>query len=135
LEFDSVPDMALHNQLLLNGRMTKPPIGESETVEWMKGLVEKIDMKIIQGPYAAYVTKEGNRGVTCVVMIETSHIALHVWDEEEPALLQFDLYTCSTLPHELVIKELEDTFGLTNYEYLIFERSIGFTVVGGGQSH
>ena len=101
---------------------------EEEVVEWMTDLVEKIDMKIIQGPYASYVTKEGNRGITCTVMIETSHIAVHIWDEEDPALIQFDLYTCSHLPQELVIKNLKENFGLMDYQYMIIERSSGFKV-------
>jgi S-adenosylmethionine/arginine decarboxylase-like enzyme len=95
----------------------------------MKNLVESIDMKIIQGPFASYVTKEGNRGLTAIVMIETSHIAMHVWDEEDPAFVQFDLYTCSTLPVERVLKDLEDTFGLHNYQSMVLERSNGFKVV------
>jgi S-adenosylmethionine/arginine decarboxylase-like enzyme len=86
-------------------------------------------MKTIQGPYASYVTKEGNRGLTAVVMIETSHIAMHVWDETDPATMQFDLYTCSTLPVEQVIKNLEDHFGLFNYSVLVLERSEGFKVI------
>lgn len=120
--------MALHNQLLLNGRAKKPMRSEEETISWMTDLVSKIDMKIIQGPYASYVEKEGNRGVTCVVMIETSHIALHIWDEISPALIQFDLYTCSTLPVEDVLKNLEDTFELDEYDYMVLERSLAFNV-------
>jgi len=34
----------------------------------MENLVQEIDMKIIQGPYTAYVTKEGNRGLTAIVI-------------------------------------------------------------------
>jgi len=101
---------------------------EDEVIDWMTNLVEKIDMKIIQGPYASYVTKEGNRGITCTVMIETSHIAVHIWDEEEPALIQFDLYTCSHLPEEKVIQDLKDNFGLIDYHYMVLERSAGFNV-------
>lgn len=120
--------MALHNQLLVNGKARNPMIGEQETIDWMKSLVEQIDMNIIQGPYASYVTKEGNRGVTCVVMIETSHIALHVWDETDPALIQFDLYTCSTLPVDNVLKNLEETFDLEEYHYMIIERAEQFNL-------
>jgi S-adenosylmethionine/arginine decarboxylase-like enzyme len=86
-------------------------------------------MKVIQGPFASYVTKEGNRGLTAVVMIETSHIALHVWDETDPAFIQFDLYTCSTLPIKKVIDNLVQVFGLTNYRYKVLERSEGFKTV------
>jgi S-adenosylmethionine/arginine decarboxylase-like enzyme len=121
--------MALHNHVLINGFTLLPPTDEKQTIEWMQKLVDSIGMKTIQGPYASYVTKEGNRGLTAVVMIETSHIAMHVWDESDPASMQFDLYTCSTLPVEQVIKNLEDHFGLFNYSVLVLERSEGFKVI------
>ncbi len=120
--------MALHNQLLLNGHAKNPIVDEEDAINWMEDLVEKIDMKIIQGPYASYVTKKGNRGVTCVVMIETSHIALHVWDEEDPSLIQFDLYTCSTLPVEDVINNVREKFSLIDYQFMVIERSSGFKI-------
>lgn len=124
--------MALHNQLLVNARVRNPLVGEKETIAWMTDLVDQIDMNIIQGPYASYVTKEGNRGVTCVVMIETSHIALHVWDEEDPALIQFDLYTCSHLPVLQVLGNLIDTFDIIEYDYMVLERAEEFNVVMSG---
>ena len=61
-------------------------------------------------------------------MIETSHIAIHIWDEEDPALMQFDLYTCSTLPVELVLEDLKETFDMIDYQYMVLERSSGFTL-------
>lgn len=124
--------MALHNQLLVNGKARKPLVGEAETIAWMTKLVDQIGMKIIQGPYASYVEKSGNRGVTCVVMIETSHIALHVWDETDPALIQFDLYTCSTLPVADVLNNLVDTFDLVDYDYMVIERAEKFNILQEG---
>lgn len=121
--------MALHNHVLVNGYSLLPPTNEKQTIAWMQELVNSIGMKTIQGPFASYVTKEGNRGLTALVMIETSHIAMHVWDETDPAFMQFDLYTCSTLPVEKVIKNLEDHFGLFNYTTLVLERGEGFKIV------
>lgn len=121
--------MALHNHVLVNGYTLLPPTDEKQTIVWMQQLVDSIGMKTIQGPFASYVTKEGNRGLTAVVMIETSHIAMHVWDETDPGFMQFDLYTCSTLPVEKVIKNLEDHFGLFNHSVLVLERSDGFKIV------
>jgi S-adenosylmethionine/arginine decarboxylase-like enzyme len=121
--------MALHNHVLINGYTLLPPTDEEKTKVWMQALVDSIGMKTIQGPFASYVTKEGNRGLTAAVMIETSHIAMHVWDESDPAFMQFDLYTCSTLPVEKVIKNLEDHFGLFNHSVLVLERSEGFKIV------
>jgi S-adenosylmethionine/arginine decarboxylase-like enzyme len=121
--------MALHNHLLVNGYAMLAPTNEEQTIDWMTELVQEIDMKIIQGPFASYVTKEGNRGLTAVVMIETSHIAMHVWDEEDPAFVQFDLYTCSTLPVKKILRNLEDTYGLHNYQSMVLERSKGFKII------
>jgi S-adenosylmethionine/arginine decarboxylase-like enzyme len=121
--------MALHNHVLINGYTLLPPTDEKQTIAWMQQLVDSIGMKTIQGPFASYVTKEGNRGLTAAVMIETSHIAMHVWDETDPGFMQFDLYTCSTLPVEKVIKNLEDHFGLFNHSVLVLERSDGFKIV------
>ncbi len=121
--------MALHNHLLLNGYTNTPPTDTGATIEWMESLIKKIDMKILQGPFSSYVTKEGNRGITAVAMIETSHVALHVWDESSPSFIEFDLYTCGELDADLVIKDLEEHLGLYNYKKLILERSDGFTIV------
>jgi len=121
--------MALHNHLLVNGYAMLAPTNEEQTIDWMTKLVQEIDMKIIQGPFASYVTKEGNRGLTAVVMIETSHIAMHVWDEEDPAFVQFDLNTCSTLPVKKILRNLEDTYGLHNYQSMVLERSKGFKII------
>lgn len=120
--------MALHNQLLINGYSDTPPTDEAFIKQWMENLVREIDMKIIQGPYTAYVTKEGNRGLTAIVMIETSHIALHVWDEDNPGMVQFDLYTCSTLPVQDVIDNLKLNLGLKDYSYMVIERENGFDI-------
>ena len=123
--------MALHNQLLINGFSDTPPTDEVFIKQWMEDLVKQIDMKIIQGPYTSYVTKEGNRGLTAVVMIETSHIALHVWDEDNPGMIQFDLYTCSTLPVQDVIENLKINLGLKDYSYIVIERASGFNILEG----
>jgi len=124
--------MPLHNQLLVNGYTNSALKSEAAAVEWMQSLVDSIDMKTIQGPYASYVTKEGNRGLTCVVMIETSHIALHVWDEPAPAEIQFDLYTCGLLPVDQIFKKLENDLGIFDYRYVVLERSKGFNLLEQG---
>ncbi len=120
--------MPLHNHLLVNGWTLNPPTDEQLVIDWMRNLVESIDMKVIQGPYASYVTAEGNRGLTAVVMIETSHIAMHIWDEDKPSKVQFDLYTCGELPVKQVLENLETNLSLFDYTYVVLERTDGFTI-------
>ena len=121
--------MPLHNHLLLNGYTYSPPTSCEDTVAWMAEFVKKIGMKILQGPFASYVDVEGNKGLTCVVMIETSHIAMHVWDEPVPAKIQFDLYTCGTLEEDFALQNIIDFLKLENYEYMVLERESGFNIV------
>lgn len=90
--------MALfHKHLIVRAELDNPPTCVEEINKWMRNLVDRIGMKILMGPYAVYSEMEGNRGLTAVTIIETSHIALHVWDEDSPALMQLDVYTCSVL--------------------------------------
>jgi S-adenosylmethionine/arginine decarboxylase-like enzyme len=62
-------------------------------------------------------------------MIETSHIALHIWDEPNPGEVQFDLYTCGELPIDKILKKLEDELGLFDYHYMVLERETGFNIL------
>lgn len=121
----------MHKHLLLRGFSKTPPTDSEIVHYWLKSLVNKINMKIIRGPFASYVSEPGNRGLTAMVMIETSHIAFHVWDEKDPALVQFDLYTCSELNVPFVLKELEKFFDFENYEYLVFDREHTFVATQG----
>ena len=97
--------MPVHKHLIIRAEVNHPPMTEKYVRLWLRKLVRKIDMNIIKGPYASYVNKEGNRGVTGVVMIETSHIAIHVWDEERPALVQCDVYSCAEFSSNEVLAE------------------------------
>jgi len=115
-----------HKHLLINAKIDKPFTSAYQGIDFLKELVEKIDMKIIQGPYASYVNKIGNRGLTAVVMIETSHIAFHIWDEKNPALIQFDLYTCGLLQVKKVLDAFIDTFEVNTMDWVLFDRENGF---------
>ena len=97
--------MPAHKHLIIRAEVNSPITSEKEIKKWLRNIVKKIDMNIIKGPYASYVSKEGNRGVTGVVMIETSHIAIHVWDEETPALVQCDVYSCAEFSSNEVLAE------------------------------
>lgn len=124
--------MIFHKHLLVNAKVKNPINTEEEGIDFLKSLVERIDMKIIKGPFASYVDKPGNRGLTAIVMIETSHIAFHIWDEEDPSLVQFDLYTCGKLNLAQVLLALGETFNIVNLDYQLFDRENGFVLEDSG---
>ena len=114
--------MPEHKHLIIRAEVKHPITSEWELRKWLKNLVKIIDMKIVRGPYTAYVTKEGNRGITGVVMIETSHISIHIWDEERPSLVQCDIYSCAEFQQGEVIMHL-GIMKPQKIEYMMVDRS------------
>ena len=111
--------MLQHKHLIVRSEVNLPPKNEVQIIKWAKDLIEKIGMKIMMGPYAKYCEMEGNRGITCVTIIETSHVAIHVWDEQSPALVQLDVYTCSDLEKNIVFDALKQFKPVkTDHKYL-----------------
>lgn len=121
--------MIFHKHLLVNAKVIDPISSEEDGIEFLKELVSRINMKIIKGPFASYVDVPGNRGLTAMVMIETSHIAFHIWDETTPSMLQFDLYTCGELDKQVVIDALNERFTIDYMDYVLLDREDGFVIV------
>lgn len=120
-----------HKHLIVRAELNNPPYNAVDIKIWMKHLVDKIGMNILMGPYAVYSDMEGNQGLTAVTIIETSHIAMHVWDEEEPALMQLDVYTCSTLNIDDVFEAIKE-FEPTKVEYKYIDREYQLTLLDKG---
>jgi len=90
--------------------------------DWIRGLIKKIDMKLLAGPYTTYVNEKGNKGMTSVAIIETSHIALHIWDEVSPGLMQLDVYSCANFNPPDVFDKINALFQTIKMEYKFLDR-------------
>lgn len=117
-----------HKHLIVRAEINEPPKSVVAIHDWMRELVDKIGMNILMGPYAVYSDMEGNAGLTAVTIIETSHIALHVWDEVSPALMQLDVYTCSTLDINDVFEAIK-VWEPTKIEYKYIDREHDLTLL------
>lgn len=117
-----------HKHLIVRAEVAEPPTDPIWTANWLASIVSKINMKILMGPYATYCEVPGNRGLTAAVIIETSHIVLHSWDEGEVGEIQFDVYTCSALDPQDIFDELE-MFKPSKIEYKYLNRERGLTEV------
>jgi S-adenosylmethionine/arginine decarboxylase-like enzyme len=117
-----------HTHLIIRALVSKPPTDPEIASNWLQALVPAIGMKTLLGPYATYCSVPGNAGLTAAVIIETSHIVLHCWDESSPAELQFDVYTCSSLNTETIFDALQQ-FDPTSIEYKILDRTTNLTIV------
>jgi len=117
-----------HKHLIIRAEVKNPPVDPIWATNWLEHVVKKIGMKILMGPYAKYCPVPGNAGLTAVVIIETSHCVMHVWDEGEIGEIQLDVYTCSALNPQDIFDELEQ-FGLQKLEYKYLNRDKGLREV------
>ena len=116
-----------HKHLIVRAEISRCPNEEdlNKVTDWVRKLIKQIGMKLLGGPYGTYCNEAGNRGMTIVSIIETSHIAFHIWDEVSPGLLQFDVYSCADFDPHVIFKAIDDFFGAVKIEYKFLDRENG----------
>lgn len=114
--------LLIHKHLIIRAEVKNPPKNEEQLTEWLRNFITFIDMKVLMGPYVKYCKTEGNRGITGVAVIETSHIAMHVWDETDPGIMQFDVYSCSEFDPYKIADKLQADFDVVKLDYKFLNR-------------
>lgn len=121
-----------HKHLIIRSETNNTPTDPKFVAEWLTVLVKKIDMKLLgilnPNPTVGYCDVEGNRGLTGVALIETSHVVIHCWDEHKndpnkggKGLCQLDIYSCSNFnPYDIV--DHFQIFQPTRLSYKYFDR-------------
>jgi S-adenosylmethionine/arginine decarboxylase-like enzyme len=117
--------LLLHKHLIVRAEVNNPPKDVDKLTVWLKDFIDSINMKIMLGPYVAYCNNEGNRGITGIAVIETSHIAIHVWDEPSPALVQLDVYSCADFDPYKIADKVKEDFDVVKIDYKFLNRETG----------
>tara|TARA_Y100000593_G_scaffold22351_1_gene44636 strand:+ start:135 stop:512 length:378 start_codon:yes stop_codon:yes gene_type:complete len=119
----------VHKHLIIRAEANRVPTDEEQLTEWLKDFIDSINMKILMGPYVKYCKVEGNRGITGIAVIETSHIAIHVWDEPNPSLMQIDVYSCAEFDVDEIAEKIKSDFDVVKLDYKYLNRETGLTVL------
>jgi len=114
--------LLVHKHLIIRAEAISPPMDEGFLRRWLEKFISEIGMKVMMGPYVKYSNMVGNRGITGAAIIETSHIVMHVWDEPNPALLQFDVYSCGEFNPEEICEKIKKDFNTIKIEYKFLDR-------------
>jgi S-adenosylmethionine/arginine decarboxylase-like enzyme len=112
-----------HLHLLVKGYLLNPPKTEDTLNNWLSELVNTVGMKVVAGPTSVYVNEPGNEGVTGTITLATSHAAIHVWDAEEPAMFQFDIYSCKDYDPNIVLNHIDQHFDLKEAYWSFIDRN------------
>ena len=86
-------------------------------------------MKVLAGPFTAYCANEGNVGWSGTCIIETSHIAIHCWNEPKPNVIQLDVYSCKEFDINEITHWLNHNFGMLMVDMKFLDRENGFEYI------
>lgn len=129
--------MLKHKHLLVNLKVTAPPRDSEEIEAFLAFLIKRVNMKIaradslLKNPQGYYCPTLGNQGATGTGILETSHTALHTWDEESPAKFDFDLYSCSEFEVQKVLT-LCQCFDIIEGSYIVIDRATTLNIIESG---
>lgn len=130
--------MLKHKHLLVNLAVVSPPRDHEEVEAFLAFLIKRVNMKIARAdtlpknPMGYYCNTLGNQGATGTGILETSHTALHTWDEASPAKFHFDLYSCSEFDVQKVLT-LCQCFDIINGNYVVHDRGDRITLIEEGE--
>lgn len=111
-----------HQHLLMKVWLNNPPKKVSVLNEWFTLLVHKVKMEVVAGPTSVYVDYPGNEGLTGTVTLATSHASIHIWDQQEPSMAQFDIYSCKSFSLDEVLEQFKP-WGLIKAEWVMVDRN------------
>ena len=120
-----------HLHLLVKGYMKTPPKTEKTLNIWFTQLVQNVGMKVVAGPTSVYVNEPGNEGMTGTVTLATSHASIHVWDNENPAMFQFDIYSCKEFSLNQVM-ECFNEWDIVRAEWIMIDRNKKPSIISEG---
>jgi len=118
----------IHHHLLIRAQVGTPPLKNFNLARALRALVKRVRMKILQGPNTKYCSDTGNTGWSGSVIISTSSITFHCWEEVSPAVIHLDIYSCAPFAVEDVLPWLQQ-FELEAVDYKFLDRERGFSEI------
>ena len=110
-----------HRHLIVRAYVNNPPKSEEALAEWCKETISLVGMKVIGGPLVVRGEMKDNEGLTAVAVLDFSHLSVHTWDRVNPALIEFDLFSCKDFNVENVIEKINE-FDTLDFSYMFIDR-------------
>jgi S-adenosylmethionine/arginine decarboxylase-like enzyme len=114
-----------HIHLLVTAWVDAPPMTADAGTDWLRELVDIIDMQILMDAKAIYCEDLGNEGVTGIVGLTTSHASFHSWHDAPRPFINIDVYSCRSFSTDAVMEHLRSVWGMTEASFMLIDREDG----------
>ncbi len=114
-----------HIHLLVTAWVDNPPMTADAGTDWLRELVDIIDMQILMNAQAIYCEDLGNEGVTGIVGLTTSHASFHSWHDAPRPFINIDVYSCRDFDTTKVFEHLRKVWDMKEASYLLIDREDG----------
>jgi S-adenosylmethionine/arginine decarboxylase-like enzyme len=121
-----------HRHLIIRAEGSFAHDTEEQLTDWMTGLVDHLQMKLLIKPQSVFLDVEGNRGWTSICAIETSSITFHSWTEHFPYLTQLDIYSCKEFDLMETLRKIQKDFKTSKLDYKFIDRDKNLEEFAGG---
>ena len=120
-----------HEHLLVSARVKNPIVDTAVAFKWMRDLVDVLGMEVLGGPYIEDCKLPGNEGITGVVLLTTSHSAMHIWPLDKEPRVELDVYSCKSVDINKVFEHFSSMEPI-EVTYKFLNRDEGFTEIKSG---
>jgi S-adenosylmethionine/arginine decarboxylase-like enzyme len=113
---------------MINAETAFPITNKRQLRRFLKGTAETIGVHRLGGTRVRYCRRAGARGLIGSLMLDTSHISIHIFDEPIPAHVRIDVYTSGNLDVELTILKIVNDLKIDDIQWLHYNRTSGFNL-------
>jgi S-adenosylmethionine/arginine decarboxylase-like enzyme len=113
---------------MINAETAFPVTNKRQLRRFLKDVAETIGVHRLGGTRVRYSRRAGARGLIGSLMLDTSHISIHIFDEPVPAHMRIDVYTSGSLDVELTILKIVNDLKIDDIQWLHYNRTSGFNL-------
>lgn len=96
--------------------------------EWLVGMAKYLNMAVMKKPTVVEVVGFGpDAGITGIVVISESHMAIHTWPEKKDCNVNIDIFSCRQFNWKDVLAKVTKDWriGTDDYKIRVISRPIG----------
>lgn len=99
--------------------------------KWLIGITQLLGMKVIKGPICVETATFGpDAGITGVVIVSESHLAVHTWPERGDCTVNIDIFSCRPFDALKIFNQIKTDWDMDDCEAEEIDRPVNRPIGG-----